>query len=873
MRQEKEKKLHPLQALQKNLLSAFIKFHILLLKNIKLKYPEGERIQTKNKNTGIDFSLSIPYSPQIPVLYSNQEELTELLALYFKEGIEKGEHCVWISPEQGESESAKIALENKGVDTEHCLRSDQLEIIPAREFQENAALPTPSAVEMLEKRYEKALSDGFSGLRINLDLKKAEASLTPCFENCREALEEINLRENITLLLTAPLEELSALELISLMGEHEDLRIRQERKWEYIGSGKAGNKGKISNDSKEQAVKDLKDSEQKFKSIFDHSNDAIVIFDLDNNVLEVNDVACKTLGYTREEIIRMPVWKLKTPEYQKKLEEHRKLICKSGHAVFEIECLRKDGTVIPCEVSNCLIEYEGKKVILSFARDISERKRTEEALRDSEERYRTIFEESPVGIVHFDSKGVLKLCNESFAKIAGSSREKVIGLEDLSALQKEDMKKAVETVLSGIPGYFEGEYVSATENRPMPVRVTFSPLFTKEHILKGGIGIVEDISERKKVETLQQEKMNFLQNLVNSIPAPVYYKDRNGKYIGCNRAFEEFIGKRKEEIVGKTICDFAPQEVAEAQHLRDLELIRAGGTEVFEASVEHAENTLHQVVFNKVVLNGPSEEDSVLLGIIWDITERKELEKSLLKAKKAAEAANRAKSGFIANMSHELRTPLNSVIGFSDLLLEGTFGTLNGKQAKYINNILNSGKNLLEIINNLLDISKLETGESSLDYEELDLAPFIEEVRTSILPLASSKKITIESDFDPALGNVRADRAKLKHVLYNLLSNAVKFTPREGKINVDTRKKDEVAEIRITDNGISIPVESQKKIFQPFVQGDSFSSKEYGGVGLGLYIVKNFVELHGGEVWVSSEPGKGSTFTFTLPLERRVASS
>nr|WP_255351031.1 ATP-binding protein [Methanosarcina sp. MTP4] len=581
-------------------------------------------MQTKNKNTDTDFSLTVPCSPQTTALYSNPEEVVELLALYFKEGIEKGERCVWISPEPGEAENAKMALENTGVDFERCLRSDQLEITQAREFQENTAWPAPTAVEMLEKRSEKALSEGYSGLRINLDLKKAEGAPSSVFENCREALEKIDRRENITLLLTCPLEGLSASELLKLMGKQEDLIVKQEGKWEFIGS--------------EKTVK-------------------------------------------------------------------------------------------------------------------------------------------------------------------------------------------------------------------------------------------EDVNERKKMGKLQQEKMCFLQNLVDSIPAPVYYKDRNGEYIGCNRAFEEFMGKSKEEIAGKTVCDFAPVEVSEKQHLRDLELIRTRGKEVFESTVGYADNTLHQVVFNKVVFGGPSEEDSVLLGIIWDVTERKELEKSLLKAKTAAEAANRAKSGFIANMSHELRTPLNSVIGFSDLLLEGAFGTLNGKQARYVHNILNSGKHLLEIINNLLDISILETGESSLDYEELDLAPFIEEVRTSIRPLASSKNVAIETDFDPTLGNIRADRAKLKQVLYNLLSNAIKFTPGEGKVSVETRKKDGVAEIRVTDNGIGIPLESHRKIFQPFVQGDSSSAKEYKGVGLGLYIVKNFVELHGGEVGVNSEPGKGSTFTFTLPLERRVASS
>jgi signal transduction histidine kinase len=268
------------------------------------------------------------------------------------------------------------------------------------------------------------------------------------------------------------------------------------------------------------------------------------------------------------------------------------------------------------------------------------------------------------------------------------------------------------------------------------------------------------------------------------------------------------------------------------------------------------------------------EEKGVLVkrGKKWEylvhtsnVNGQKELETTLLKAKKDAEATNRAKNSFIMNMSHELRTPLNSVIGFSDLLLEGAFGPLNTKQAKYVNNILISGKSLLEIINNLLDISRLEAGEKTLKYEDVDVASLIGEVRMSLLSPASVKKITIELKIDPSVGNVKADTTKFRQILYNLVSNAIKFTPAKGKVIISACKKEGVLEVKVSDNGIGISKESYEKIFMPFTQADSTAARGYGGAGLGLFIVRNFVDLHGGNIWVESDLGTGSTFTFTIP--------
>ena len=277
-------------------------------------------------------------------------------------------------------------------------------------------------------------------------------------------------------------------------------------------------------------------------------------------------------------------------------------------------------------------------------------------------------------------------------------------------------------------------------------------------------------------------------------------------------------------------------------------------------------STLLELVEEKGVLVKRKDKWEYLVNTC-NVNGQKELETTLLKAKKDAEATNRAKNSFIMNMSHELRTPLNSVIGFSDLLLEGAFGPMNTKQAKYVNNILISGKSLLEIINNLLDISRLEAGEKTLKYEEVDVASLIGEVRMSLLSPSSVKKITVELKIDPSVGNIRADITKFRQILYNLVSNAIKFTPARGNVIISACKKEGVLEVKVSDNGIGLSKESHEKIFMPFTQADSSAARGYGGAGLGLYIVRNFVDLHGGKIWVDSEVGKGSTFTFTIPAE------
>ncbi|MCX7793256.1 MAG: diguanylate cyclase, partial [Thermodesulfovibrionales bacterium] len=285
-----------------------------------------------------------------------------------------------------------------------------------------------------------------------------------------------------------------------------------------------------------------------------------------------------------------------------------------------------------------------------------------------------------------------------------------------------------------------------------------------------------------------------------------------------------------------------------------------------------------------------NERDNLILSILSSfsslilsrgITSEEDVEKKIEELQRMnieLERLNNAKSRFLANMSHELRTPLNTILGFSEVLLERARGGLTPEQERYIRNIHNAGKYLLELVNNVLDLSKIESGKYDMVYETFSLRQMVDEVMKTIEPLASRKNIKVHLNFQEGIEDITADRIKLKQVFYNLLNNAIKFTPEAGRIGlVITRDKNrpgkygglpsdaEVIVCSVWDTGVGIKPEDQIRIFDEFEQADSSLSRQAGGAGLGLALTKRFVELHGGEISLESSPGKGSTFTFFIP--------
>jgi len=243
------------------------------------------------------------------------------------------------------------------------------------------------------------------------------------------------------------------------------------------------------------------------------------------------------------------------------------------------------------------------------------------------------------------------------------------------------------------------------------------------------------------------------------------------------------------------------------------------------------------------------------------------LERKVEERTRDLEVANRHKSEFLANMSHELRTPLNAIIGFSEVLQERMFGEMNDKQTEYIDDIHGSGKHLLSLINDILDLSKIEAGRMELDLATFSVPEAIGNALTLIRERALRHGIELTASIDPAVGAISADERKFKQILLNLLSNAVKFTPEGGRVVVAAQTARSMVEVSVTDTGIGIALEDQEAVFEEFRQVGKDYTRKAEGTGLGLALTRKFVELHGGNIRVKSEPGKGATFTFALPLE------
>lgn len=400
---------------------------------------------------------------------------------------------------------------------------------------------------------------------------------------------------------------------------------------------------------------------------------------------------------------------------------------------------------------------------------------------------------------------------------------------------------------------------------------------------------MEKISDKKYQELKECSKglepakksadaaLEYAESIINTVREPLIVLDQDLRVVTVSRSFYEFFKVKPEETVGHLIYDLGNKQwnIPKLRELLETILPQKATFDNYEVEHDFATIGRRIMLLNARQIQRGLGKERIILLAIEDITERKKIEAGLEKAHEeltalAAELKRtaRVKSEFLANMSHELRTPLNSIIGFSEVLYDETFGNLSAKQKEYVNYVLVSGKHLLLLINDVLDMAKVEAGKMELSISSLPLKNTLEDALILVKGIALKKNITLSLKMDENIDKIDADERKIKEVLYNLFSNAIKFTPQGGKVEITARIIGSNIEVAVSDTGIGIAPENISRVFEAFTRIETSYSKAIEGTGLGLGLSKKLIELHGGKIWIESAGlDKGTTVKFTLPIK------
>jgi PAS domain S-box-containing protein len=640
-----------------------------------------------------------------------------------------------------------------------------------------------------------------------------------------------------------------------------------------------------------QAEEELRDSEQKFRTFGAMAQDGIVMLDGRGMVTFWNHAAEKMFGFSSDEVMGHPLHPLIVPtdqgdSYLRGLEQ----FARTGtgpviNKTCEYHAQRKNGEEFPAEVSISGSQLGGSWQAMGIIRDISQRKQNEAALWKKTEQLR-IDQESLSGIIYGANLGTWELNIQSGAGVLNDRWAEMIGYSlaeleptGLHTLQEhthpEDLKRALELFERHVRGEAksyecefrmrnkEGGWVWIHDRGKIVSRdAQGMPLLAS--------GTHMDISKRKRAEEALATSEQFMRVITDFIPGMVGYWTSDLRCGFANVAYQEWFGRSPKEMEGVHLRDMLGEEV----YLKNEPFITKalqGERQSFERTLIKADGSTGYVWAHYI----PHREGNEVRGffvLVSDVTELKEVQLQLEQVNRdlaqrtvEAETANRAKSEFLANMSHEIRTPMNAIIGLGNLALKTE---LSEKKQEYLNKIVSAANGLRQLLCDILDFSKIEAGKLDLAESRFTLQPLLQQLIDLLEGYAEEKGNKLSVTMEPELPqSVVGDSFRLQQILINLLGNAIKFTS-NGEVNLHIRPlvsagKEIVVEFAVRDNGIGMAPEQLDDIFEPFTQGDNSTTRTHGGTGLGLSISRRLVLLLGGDIQVSSSPGKGSCFTFT----------
>lgn len=607
-----------------------------------------------------------------------------------------------------------------------------------------------------------------------------------------------------------------------------------------------------------------------FRTLLDKSNDAIHIVDMaTGQFIDVNERACTHLGYNRSELLNMKVFDIDSNQTQEVFQLILKETQQSKPNLFESVLRRKDGSTFPVEINVALVKQE-KTYILAVVRDITEKKLIENKLGESEEKYRKLIDNISEGIYISDEKGIIQFANMALARIHGyNSPDKLLNKEFMEFVEPSARKGILESFKHQIQS---GEFTNEIE---MPlvnpdgsiVYVLVKPtlVYDGQRII-GMNGIVRDITGRKKAEEALKDSEEQYRSVAQSANDGIITADIEGIIKSWNHGAEKIFGYGEKEVIGKNLDIIIPQDYRKSQINRIKQIVSVKRQTINGNTIELL--GLHkngkEFPLELSLAKWETQKGKFFTGIIRDISERKIAEEEIKNRNEQLIKLNAEKDKFFSIIAHDLKSPFNGFLNLTELMADSAEVF---SPAEIIENskLLNeAARTLYKLLENLLEWAQVQKGAINFTPKDSDLSKMVSESIETIFQRALQKRISIINEIVKTQ-NVYADEKMISTVLRNLLSNAVKFTRTDGKAIIKSGWLDnDTIEVSVEDNGVGI---SEKDINKLFKIEEKVSSKGTDGessTGLGLLLCKEFIEMHGGKIWVESEEGKGSKFKFTL---------
>ncbi len=518
-----------------------------------------------------------------------------------------------------------------------------------------------------------------------------------------------------------------------------------------------------------------------------------------------------------------------------------------------------------------LVHLETQHLLLIQEETNKQLQQANVTLQISEEKLAVTLKSIGDAVMTTDKEGRVMLLNSLAEQLTGWTQAEAIGrpVEEIFHIINEETRQAVtipvrETLAHGTArGLANHTVLIARSGSECAIADSCAPIFNRAGQVIGAVLVFRNITE-------EYESREYAESIINTVREPLISLDQDLRVVSASRSFYEVFKVNPKETVGQLIYDLGNNQwdIPKLRELLENILPQKATFDNYEVEHDFSGIGRRIMLLNARQIQRVLGKERIILLAIEDITKRREIEDGLKMAKIAAEAASQAKSEFLANMSHELRTPLNAIIGFSEVLYDQKFGPVNETQKDYLNEVLDSSKHLLSLINEILDLAKVESGKMELMLSNFPLKELLEHSLVFIKEKAFKHRIELSLDMAEELGYIRADERKVKQIVFNLISNAIKFTLAGGKIGINAKIIGPDVEVSVWDTGIGIAPEDRGKLFKEFVQLENTLTKQYKGSGLGLSLAKKLVELHGGKIWVESEgKGKGSNFKFNLPIK------